>query len=550
LREGIVAARSGDRKKTREIFEKIVELDENNEKGWFWLASVVESDEERRLYLGNVVTINPSNTRAQELLERLEAQAMGDVVEEDSGGGSSARSNNKSTAYIAIGAGGIGIVILLAIALLISGGGGDEEPTPTIDPLANITLTPTNSPEPLPTATATLTSTPSPTVTPSPTLTPTLSPPSSSLPGRLLVISGNYAGDFGETQPIAIYDFSASSDNALQIITASETYGQNPSFSPNRSRFVFAKDRTGASAMDMTISDIGETESIFLNTYWGNSLFFDDYTQAVWSPTNPAWIAFTAQLQGVAETVPAEQFTEGDGTDIFIVSVSGTPSDNPDAVAQLTLDDAAESDLTWHPNGEFIIYVADTPQSAIDDGSGIEGRLPADTPSGVDLWMVRTSNRERIPLTRDGNTTIESSPDVSPDGRFLIYTVENGLGSDIWIMTLTGDPFPSIAVATPIQTEETPSTEVTAETPLTPTIEASPTETVSTTLALYQSQLFIDLTSEDLRARWSPDGRYVAFSGNAQVTGNFDIFIYDTVTGMFSRLDIGNNQTYVSEWIE
>ena len=59
----------------RGLFEQVVELDEKSEKGWFWLASVVESDEERRICLGNVLHINPNNERAKRALDTLQAKA-------------------------------------------------------------------------------------------------------------------------------------------------------------------------------------------------------------------------------------------------------------------------------------------------------------------------------------------------------------------------------------------------------------------------------------------------------------------------------------------
>ena len=74
LNDGITAAREGDKERARVLFEEVVAQDPENEKGWFWLASVAATDEERIVYLGNVVQINPGNERAQVLLDRLEAK--------------------------------------------------------------------------------------------------------------------------------------------------------------------------------------------------------------------------------------------------------------------------------------------------------------------------------------------------------------------------------------------------------------------------------------------------------------------------------------------
>ena len=71
LQEGREAARQGDKATARDRFEQVTELDENNERAWFYLASVVDTDEERRICLTNVLVINPNNERAQELMEKL-----------------------------------------------------------------------------------------------------------------------------------------------------------------------------------------------------------------------------------------------------------------------------------------------------------------------------------------------------------------------------------------------------------------------------------------------------------------------------------------------
>src|SRR3990172_3802016 len=74
LLKGVEAARSGDKATARALLEQVVEKDQYCEKGWFWLAAVVETVEEKRVCLGNVVVINPNNQRAQRLLDQLESK--------------------------------------------------------------------------------------------------------------------------------------------------------------------------------------------------------------------------------------------------------------------------------------------------------------------------------------------------------------------------------------------------------------------------------------------------------------------------------------------
>lgn len=71
LRAGITAVKKGDRSQGRELLEKVLAVDERNETAWLWLSGAVETAEDRRLCLENVLTINPDNTLAQKGLAKL-----------------------------------------------------------------------------------------------------------------------------------------------------------------------------------------------------------------------------------------------------------------------------------------------------------------------------------------------------------------------------------------------------------------------------------------------------------------------------------------------
>jgi tetratricopeptide (TPR) repeat protein len=78
LRSGIEAAKIGDQAQARESLLAVVDADQENEEAWLWLSSVVESDEDRRVCLENVLVINRDNTAAKRGLQRLSALAAGD----------------------------------------------------------------------------------------------------------------------------------------------------------------------------------------------------------------------------------------------------------------------------------------------------------------------------------------------------------------------------------------------------------------------------------------------------------------------------------------
>jgi tetratricopeptide (TPR) repeat protein len=75
LQRGIAAVKAGQKKEARQVLLRVTELDEENEKAWLWLSAAVDSIEERRVCLENVLAINPHNRHAQSGLHWLDQQA-------------------------------------------------------------------------------------------------------------------------------------------------------------------------------------------------------------------------------------------------------------------------------------------------------------------------------------------------------------------------------------------------------------------------------------------------------------------------------------------
>jgi len=65
LRDGITAARAGQKEQARELLLRVIEQDERNEPAWLWLSGIVDDPEERRICLENVLAINPNSAAAQ-----------------------------------------------------------------------------------------------------------------------------------------------------------------------------------------------------------------------------------------------------------------------------------------------------------------------------------------------------------------------------------------------------------------------------------------------------------------------------------------------------
>jgi tetratricopeptide (TPR) repeat protein len=71
LTQGIQALKNGQREEARKLLMKVLEQEEDNERAWLWLSGAVDSDEDRRICLENVLTLNPNNDAARKGLAKL-----------------------------------------------------------------------------------------------------------------------------------------------------------------------------------------------------------------------------------------------------------------------------------------------------------------------------------------------------------------------------------------------------------------------------------------------------------------------------------------------
>jgi predicted regulator of Ras-like GTPase activity (Roadblock/LC7/MglB family) len=78
LRQGMEAARRGNKAKARELLLQATEVDPTSEEAWLWLAGVAESSEDTELYLQTVLALNPDNLKAQQGLRWLQSQGSGE----------------------------------------------------------------------------------------------------------------------------------------------------------------------------------------------------------------------------------------------------------------------------------------------------------------------------------------------------------------------------------------------------------------------------------------------------------------------------------------
>jgi hypothetical protein len=66
LREGIAAAKAGQRERARDLLIRVVEQDEENLAAWLWLSSVVDGLDDKEVCLENALELDPGNDAARQ----------------------------------------------------------------------------------------------------------------------------------------------------------------------------------------------------------------------------------------------------------------------------------------------------------------------------------------------------------------------------------------------------------------------------------------------------------------------------------------------------
>jgi Tol biopolymer transport system component len=487
LREGIKAARAKDKATARSLLERVVELDQHNEKGWFWLASVVDNVDEKRVCLGNVIVINPDNRRAQRLLDKLEG-ADGDA-DFTPGGGS-------NTVYIAAALGVLAVLAVVLVLVLGLGDGDDDDRAPgggqpanTQPPDDGAAVESPVAPDGDAASAATPTPVP-PTEVPGPNWAPTWTPVPSPTPyqtatplatvppdvgGQLLIRTGLVFR--GENQQIALVNPDGSS---LRIITQPNEYGHMPIFAPDDTRYAYIQYNPGTSAAILLVSNFQGTEVRGIRQLWPTTLLANpDYP--AWSPDGRS-IAFIA-IQSGSRT-----------PDLYVGAV-GDDAGTEATVRRLTEDqDATGSVESWpafSPDSQRIVYTARF--------------IRADGTEVTELRIYNLATDEDKLLTTNGNALIEAAPDWSPDGRYVIFQATEAGAADNDIYRVPVDD---------------PGAE---------------------------PEKLIDFGGDDIQPRYSPvDPGYIVFSSDR--TGNWDVFVYDLRNDMLYQVTTSDTKDVANDW--
>ncbi len=521
LREGIAAAKMGDKDTARTKLRELVARDQFSELGWFWLASVVDTEEEKQTCLGNVVLINPKNERAQQMLNQMSEATLGlrgpvrDVPAISKVGASRGR------LLLLV----VGLLAVAAVVLVVILGGRSSPPPPT---QISVVATSTHGAVAVATRAATEqvggpTAVPTLAVIP-PTLPPTWTPepqsnsgtgsgakalptPPSGLTGRLVAVQGS--PNLGiQNFPIVLMDPNGGNVRAL----SSTESGDYAVLTPDGQRVIYAY-------YDANI--FGQALR-----YWNTSA-----TKAVEAP--PLWdnqpplirVAMTSLARnGLSLVFVGDSTSEADSPNIYLVPVKPLPANGvaaptntnvppPDSLATqgATVTSAAPAQpVGTVPPGEKAVRL--TPK-----GSGIN-IWPALSPDGsqvafvrdskptgqdtVDVYVMTAKGEGVKNLTNDGLTNVEAAPAFSPDGKRIAYQASAGRGknSDIYVMNADG------TAKVKITTGE----------------------------------------GDNIRPHWSPDGKYVAFSSNR--SNRWEVYIVDVDSKAIYQVTSSAQSMLCTDW--
>ncbi len=429
LIQGIEDVRAGNRVAARQRLEKAVEIDENNEKAWMWLTSVVDTDEEKRICLGNVLHINPNNERARKALEALDLKDRNVSPQE----GEVVPGITRRTLLLIIGAGAgvILIVVLLAYSSIATTNAEIQQATAYADASRTVQLANRTGTSTARTATAAaavampmLTETIAPTLerptlppswTPTalPTATATIAvlPPPVGVSGVLVAWGGRDLENSG-FYPVGYYNLNG--DMSYTIVNTD--IGREPRLYPNGQRLVYTRyDRLFFGTTLDAINLNGQQLESLPERYRGQTIVQAPRMAAV-SPDG-TFVAFIGRASSGVDQ-------------IFVLSLV----DN--TLRNLTNDSVNYSYPDISPNGTQIVAV----RSDISGGTG------------TDLAIIRVGDGGKFALTTDQDAYIETQPRWTRDGSQVVYASapqSEPNNYDIVVLNIATGSAPSLLVRSP-----------------------------------------------------------------------------------------------------
>lgn len=521
VKQGIEAAREGDKARARELLEQATEIDENNEKAWFWLASVMETDEEKIICLTNVLRLNPGNEKAQTALDKLQTKKRKTKADEEVVPGISRRQ-----LMLYAGGAGVFLVILIAIVAIVvvfsnnqraeANRQGTEVAQLLLDQQS--TQNAINAAE---SATAFAQVTPSvvggaatlpPTWTPTPTFTPMGGPAMTALPfptgmtGTIYGWRGFDTGGQGFMQPAT---YNLADPPAGPTILDEQLTMRNVRVDPRgNNQLVFTRYFSNSLASGIVVTGLSIGGLALFDMQYPAPEYYQNADQFSFS-ADGRYAAFVAETLTDSMVDPDGEGVQLFLTDLTVAEVPPTPQGAPTvdpAIPTPTNDPANSPTQRLVNDGATYSWPAISP-----DGTRIAVVIQSPTGDilGPDIVIFTIgSNTPPVALTNNGDEFVERNLSWSADGNYIMYSAapaNNPTQGDIIIQS-------SLPGASAI-----------------PEFPARNT------------------TSDDIYPIFIMDDQWIAFTSNR--SGTYDLFVVNRATGEVFQLTNDRELDYAGGWL-
>ncbi len=406
----------GDSNQARELYQRVVEVDETNVEAWIALTKLVDDPNEKRICAMTVLQLDDNNMFARQVLADLDAKAKKEERDEFAPGIS--RSLVRRTILL----GTLFVLGVCALTFLLRGAILAPKEAERAN-LTQVAVASTRTKEALDlsvteaivtqtaqviNATETAVASITPTLTPTETLIPSFTPPPTETQVSFRVLDAPPETIVGSV--VAWGDRDPNSDGFVDMQRIPVGTGvvtklgnlvvRNPSVDSNFTRIVYqtfgslgARSLEVANANDPTL---GES----LDARWIGEFELTD-------PNFPTLNA--------------------DGTVLVFV---GTSIDNN--MTDLYLINFLTNELRRMTNG---VGTFGAPALSPD---GTRLVVPLTDTGGTDLVLITVADGTMVKLTEDGSTTVESSPSWSPVDNLVVYSAytTNPSDNDIFVMRI------------------------------------------------------------------------------------------------------------------
>jgi len=464
LREGIDAAKRGDKATARRLLQQVLSTDGNNELALMWMASVVDALEERRFYLERALRVNPNNTRAREALKRLgvteptvaePARPRATTAARPAARPTSAPNTNLfliAAAVVAIVV--IGVIVASAISSLqpqvaptstsVISAVQDVQATTTARALLSRTPTVARA---APTATVLpgivvtldteLIPTLPPTFTPTFTQTPTETPVPTETPLPLSRFSMIYSDVEEGLNQASLYRARADGTGETKLASGADGGFNDVDYDPINQQIVFVRKVSGdggESVYELFVAPLDAPEDAQQITEFGATLV----QKPRWMPDGRELI-YTSNQDGDEEVwlIKSDgtgllQLTNNDvyrdfdgdintaGSQIVFASERNSPGfshifvmTNIGTDAQQITNVPISNQPRWSPDGTRTAYVNN--QQGDDD-----------------IYVMDADGQRSFLLTVDDGGALDYAPTWSPDGRFVFFASNRDGGEFRW----------------------------------------------------------------------------------------------------------------------